>query len=189
MPSIGFRLVVYATFCAAIVVGVTRGLTREDRTLSVALGWIGVFGLGTGAYFTGRSHPHVLIDLFSVWSYALVLLTIVAGRAIQRRPNRRPQLAELLVLAGLGVMVCSLAQVPTPWSQAARIRRTQPHAVRVVTALEVAIQRSTRPGEPVAVLVRPGHQISEEIGIVDVTPYANIDSMMTEQQWQKAIDA
>ena len=38
-------------------------------------------------------------------------------------------------------------------------------------------------------LVRPGHQISEEIGIVDVTPYANIDSMMTEQQWAETIDA
>ena len=110
-------------------------------------------------------------------------------RAIQRRPGRRPQIAELLVFAGLGAMVCSLAQIPTPWSQIERIRDSQPHAVRVVTALEEAMRRVTRPGEPVAVLVRPGHQISEEIGIVDVTPYANIDSMMTEQQWAKAIDA
>jgi hypothetical protein len=188
MPSIGFHLVVYVTFVAAIAVAAVRGIGGEDRALSVALGWIGIFGLGVGAYFTGRSHPHVLIDLFCVWAYALVLLTIVAVRAIVQRPQRRPQLAELLVFAGLGVMVCSLAQIPTPWSQIERIRDSQPHDVRVVTAMEEAIRERTRAGEPVAVLVRPGHQISEEIGIRDVTPYANIDSMMTEQQWETAIE-
>jgi hypothetical protein len=189
MPAVGFHLVVYVTFIAAIVVATARGLGGKERALTVALGWIGIFGLGVGAYFPGRSHPQVLEDLFSVWSYALVLLAIVAVRAIARRPQRRPQLAELLVLAGIGVMVCSLAQIPTPWSQFERIRRTQPHDVRVVTAIEEAIKEKTRPGEPVAVLARPGHQISEEIGIVDVTPYANIDSMMTEQQWRSMIRA
>jgi hypothetical protein len=189
MPSIGFHLVVYVTFVAAIVVAAVRGVAGEERALSVALAWIGIFGLGVGAYFTGRSHPHVLIDIFTVWSYALALLAVVAVRATVRRPGFRPQLAELLVLAGVGVMVCSLAQIPTPWSQIERIRRTQPHDVRVVTAIEEAIKEKTRPGEPVAVLTRPGHQISEEIGIVDVTPYANIDSMMTEQQWRTMIHA
>ena len=187
MPSIGFHLVVYVTFVAAIAVAAVRGIASEQRVLSAALAWIGIFGLGVGAYFTGRSHPQVLEDLFSVWSYALALLAIVAVRAIVRRPGRRPQLAELLVLAGVGVMACSLAQIPAPWSQVARIRRTQPHDVRVVTAIGDAIKEKTRPGEPVAMLVRPGHQISEEIGIRDVTPYANIDSMMTEQQWAEAI--
>ena len=189
MPSVGFHLVVYVTFVAAIVVGAARGAVGEERALSVALVWIGIFGLGVGAYFTGRSHPQVLEDIFSVWSYALVLLAVVAVRAIVRRPQHRPQLAELLVLAGIGVMACSLAQIPTPWSQIERIRHTQPHDVRVVTAIEEAIKEKTRPGEPVAVLARPGHQISEEIGIVDVTPYANIDSMMTEQQWRTMIHA
>ena len=189
MPSIGFHLVVYVTFVAAIAVAAARGVAGDDRALSISLAWIGAFGLGIGAYFTGRSHPHVLIDLFSAWSLALALLAIVVIRAIVRRPHRRPQLAELLVLVGLGAMACSLAQVPSPWSQLERIRRAQPYDVRVVTALGDAIDSKTRPGEPVAVLVRPGHRISEEIGIDDVTPYANIDSMMTEQQWAETIRA
>ena len=190
MPSIGFHLVVYVTFVAAIAVAAVRGVAEdEQRMLSAALAWVGVFGLGVGAYFTGRSHPQVLEDLFSVWSYALALLAVVAVRAIARRPGRRTQLAELLVFAGVGAMACSLAQIPTPWSQIERIGRSQPHDVRVVTALGAAIKLQTRPGEPVAVLVRPGHQISEQIGIRDVTPYANIDSMMTEQQWGEMIRA
>jgi hypothetical protein len=189
MPSVGFHLVVYATFVGAIGVGAVRGLAGEDRALSVALTWIGIFGLGVGAYFTGRSHPHVLIDLFSVWSYALALLAVVAIRAIVRRPGHRPQLAELLVLAGVGVMACSLAQTPTPRSQIDRLRASQPHDVRILTALEDTINDLTSPGEPVAMLVRPGHLMAERIGIVDVNPYANVDSMMTSEQWSTMIAA
>jgi hypothetical protein len=189
MPSIGFHLVVYVTFVAAIVVAVARGLAREDRVVSVALGWIGVFGLGVGAYFAGRSHPYVLIDLFSVWSYALALLTVVAIRATVRRPGRRPQLADLLVYAGLGVMICSLMQLPDPRSQIDRVGHSQPQEERLLGALGQVIDARTDRGEPVAMLVRYGHRISEEIGIADVTPYANIESMMTEQQWAETIEA
>ena len=54
-------------------------------------------------YFVGRSHPHVLIDLFSAWRSRWRCCSIVVVRAIARRPARRPTLAELLVLAGFGV--------------------------------------------------------------------------------------
>jgi hypothetical protein len=191
MPPYGFHLVVYVTFVAAIVVAAVRGLAADDddRALTAALAWSGIFGLGVGAYFTGRSHPHVLIDLFSAWSLALVLLAVVVVRAVARRPSRLPTLAELLVLAGVGVMACSLAQIPTPWSQIDRLKASQPHDVRVTTAIGEVIRELTHPGEAVAMLVRPGHQISQEIGIDDVAPYANIDSMMTREQWQDTIDA
>jgi hypothetical protein len=191
MPSVGFHLVVYVTFVAAIVLATVRTVSGNDdhRMLTAALAWCGIFGLGTGAYFTGRSHPHVLIDLFSIWSLTLALLAVAVVRAILRRPSRRPQLAELLVLAALGVMTCSLAMIPTPWSQLDRLRHGQPHDVRVMTALEDVIKEFTHRGEPVAMLVRPGHQIAEEDGIRDVTPYANIDSMMTEETWAEAIAA
>ena len=190
MPSIGLHLVVYVTFVAAIVVATVRAASGdEDRALTAALAWCGVFGLGTGAYFTGRSHPHVLTDLFSIWSLALVLLGVVVVRAIQRRPSRRPLLAELLVLAALGTMVCSLAQVPTPWSQIDRLRAGQPHDIRVQTALENVVWEFTHAGEPVALLIKPGHEIAEHDGLVDVTPYANIDSMMTTEMWADAIAA
>ena len=77
MPTLGLHLVLYVTFAAALVLAtVRRGIGRpHDRSaLTGALAWAGVFGLGAGAYFVGRSHPHVLIDLFSAWSLALTLL-------------------------------------------------------------------------------------------------------------------
>lgn len=189
MPAVGFHLVVYVTFVAAIVVASVRTLSNERDTLTAALGWVGIFGLGIGAYFTGRSHPQVLIDVLSAWALALALLAVVTVRAVLRRPSRRPLLAELLVLAGFGVMVCSLAQIPTPWSQIDRLRHGQPRSAQVLLEVERTVDELTRPGETVALLMRTGHRMAEDIGIVDVAPYANIDSMLTKQQWSETIAA
>jgi len=190
MPALGLHLVVYVTFAAAIVVAVVRlaaPAAGDGAPLTTALAWSGLFGLGAGSYFAGRSHPHVLIDLFSAWALALSLLTIVAVQAVVRRGVRRPQLAELLVLAGFGVMLCSLAQTPTPWSQARRLWDTRPPRQRVATATTKVVDRLTTRGEPVALLLFLGHRIAYELGLDDVAPYANMDSMMTEQQWAETL--
>ena len=190
MPPAGLHLVVYVTFAAALVVATVRVVGGdEDRMLTGALAWAGVFGLGVGGYFLGRSHPHVLIDLFSAWALALALLAVVAVRAILRRPSRRPTPAELLVLVGVGVAACSIVQVPTPWSQIDRLGRTQPADVRISTAITDIVDQLTNKGEPVALLVKLGQRIAWELELEDVTPYANIDSMMTEEQWEETIAA
>jgi hypothetical protein len=190
MPSIGFHLVVYLTFAAAIVVAVVRLAAPADAReapLTTALAWAGTFGLGAGSYFVGRSHPHVLIDLFSAWALALSLLTIVVVQAIVRRGSRRPQLAELLVLAGFGVMVCSLAQTPSPWSQLQRVRESRPPAQQVAAGTTQVVDRLTRRGEPVALMLFLGQRIAYELGLDNVVPYANMDSMMTLEQWAETL--
>ena len=190
MPSIGFHLVVYLTFAAAIVVAVVRlaaPAVGDEAPLTTALAWSGIFGLGAGSYFVGRSHPHVLIDLFSAWALALSLLTVVVVQAVVRRGVRRPQLAELLVLAGFGVMLCSLAQTPTPWSQLQRLGDSRPARERVAAITAQVVDRMTVRGEPVALMLFLGRRIASELGLDDVTPYANMDSMMTEQQWAETL--
>jgi len=190
MPSIGFHLILYVTFAAAIVVAVVRLAAAgggAEVPLTAALMWSGLFGLGAGSYFVGRSHPHVLIDLFSAWALALSLLTVVVVQAVVRRGLRRPQLAELLVLAGFGVMACSLAQAPTPWSQLQRLSHSRPPAERVAAAATAVVDRLTVRGEPVALMLFLGQRIAYELGLDDVTPYANMDSMMTVQQWAETL--
>jgi hypothetical protein len=192
MPPLGFHLVVYVTFAAAIVVAVVRLATRagaaaDEAPLTTALAWAGSFGLGAGGYFVGRSHPHVLIDLFSAWALALSLLAIVIARALARRAGRRPQLAELLVLAGVGVMACSLAQTPTPWSQVERLWDARPPQDRIATVGTEVVDKLTTRGEPVALMMMLGHRIAYELGLDNVTPYANMDSMMTREQWGETL--
>jgi hypothetical protein len=190
LPALGLHLVVYVTFVAALVVAAVRVLSADDsadRALTGALTWAGIFGLGAGGYFVGRSHPHVLIDLFSAWTLALSLLLLVVVPAIARRASRRPQLAELLVLAGFGVMMCSLAQTPTPWSQIDRITTPTPAALRMHSTMTAIVAQLTQRGEPVALLLPLGHRIAVELGLDDVTPYASAGSMMTREQWREAI--
>jgi hypothetical protein len=193
MPALGFHLVLYVTFAAAIATGIVRVLrVADDVRLTAALVWAGVFGLGTGAYFTGRSHPHVLIDLFSAWALALSLLVIVAARGIVERPGRRPGAVEALVFACLGLTVCSIAQTPAPWTQWHRIASAQPDAGQIdrfIASQRAAVAVATRRGEPVALLMHEGHRIAEDVGVVDVVPYANIDSMPTKVQWTEMVRA
>jgi hypothetical protein len=189
MPRIGIYLGVYVTFAAAIAlaaVRVARG--ARDATLTAALAWSGVFGLVAGGYFAGRSHPQVLVDMFSPWALALVLLVIAAGRALKARGWRRPAPAELAVLFGFGLLVCSLAQTPTPWSQLHRIRDTAAVAIFKQPVASAFVREHTRPGERVGVLTALGHRIAYDTGRVNVSPYASIESMPTQQQLERAID-
>ncbi|HET6447896.1 MAG TPA: hypothetical protein VFG31_02210 [Conexibacter sp.] len=188
MPTLGIHLAIYLTFAAALVVATVRAVARErDVVLTGMLCWSGVFGLGAGAYFAGRSHPYVLIDLFSAWAFALVLLVVAVVRAVLARPTRRLSAAELTVLFGFGLAVCSLAQAPVPWRQVARIGRTTAAPRFEPRATERFLARRAVMGEHVAILGRLGHRAAYDVGVVDVAPYADLESMVARRQWRSAI--
>jgi hypothetical protein len=190
MPTLGFHLVIYATFAAAIVLATVRALAkRGDDVLTGMLVWSGVFGLGASSYFAGRSHPEVLIDVFSAWAFALMLLLLVAVRAIAARPSHRPRIAEAALLVATGLAVCSLAQTPTPWSQIARFGRDKPATPYAHLEAERFVARLTRPGEPIAVLLPPGHRIAYEAGARNVAPYVGWEAMPLERQTVETLDA
>jgi hypothetical protein len=190
MHAYGFQVVLYVTFAAAIVLATVRAVTgEEDRLLTAMLAWAGVFGLGVGSYFAGRSHPEVLVDLFCAWALALALLLVAVVRAILARPGRRPAAAELAVLFALGLMVCSLAQIPTPWSQVERLGRTTPTPAFTDNATERFVASVTTRGEPVALLVDAGHRVAYDLGLDNVSPYASIESMPSEEQFRTTLDA
>jgi len=155
--------------------------------LTASLAWAGVFGLGAGAYFVGRSYSDVLIDMFSAWALALALLLVAVVDAIARRPSRLPRAAEWIVLAGFGLAVCSLAQTPTPSSQLERLQRTTRDTPLAQDRRLVA--RLTRPDQPVALLVPQGHRIAAELGIDNVAPYSYLDVMLTRRQWETTLAA
>ena len=190
LPNIGIYLVVYVTFAAAIAVAAVRVARREaDVVLTGMLAWSGTFGLIAGGYFAGRSHPHVLIDLFSPWGLALALLTIVAVRSLSARGWRRPALPELAVLFGFGLLACSLAQTPTPWSQIDRIRDRAPVSILKQAQATAFVAERTSPGERIEILIPLGHRIAYDIGRVNVGPYASIQAMPTVQQLGRALAA
>ena len=186
-PLVGVSTILFVTYVAAIGTATVRAVSRNpDRLLTGMLTWSGVFGLGTGAYYVGRSHPEVLTNLFPTWALCVTLLAVAALRAIAARAPRAPSPAQVACLVGLGVLVCSLAQTPTPWSQIARLRK---HSAPTLAnpAGEAFVAAHTESGEPVALLTTLGHRLAAKIGVVNVTPYPGQDSMPTVEQLNKTL--
>lgn len=187
-PTLGISTVIYLTYVAAIGVATVRAVGDEDdRVMTGLLVWSGVFGLGIGSYYMGRSHPEVLTNMFAAWALSVTLLFVLAVRAAAARPQRLPSLATVACLFGFGVLVCSLPQTPTPWSQVARLQRTgaplykQPLGAPFIAA-------HIRPGESVAILTGLGHLAAYDLGVTDVTPYAGVGSMPTVEQLDETLD-
>ena len=181
---LGWHVVLTITFVAAVATAAARvAAGARDRLLTSMLAWAGVFGLGASVYFYAyRSHPDVLVNLFSAWAFALALLTIVALRS-ERSREGMPALPALLVLFGFGLVVCSVAQVPRPWSEVTRIAGDEGvDRPLVLSAMADEIRARTRPGERVAIFVQVGHRVAREAGVVNVSPYPGFKQMPAREQ-------
>jgi hypothetical protein len=199
--TLGLHTAIYLTYVATIGVATARALRgATNRVLTGMLAWAGIFGLGSATYYVGRSQPEALRTTFSVWALAIVLLTYVALRMLARRPPLRTSIAAVAVLVGFGIAVCSVVQIPAPWSQLDRIQAgfvpqpesrfphplappTDARSREFVSSLADGPSRFVvRRGAPVAVLITTGHRVADAYGIVDVSPYTGVDSIHTVQQ-------
>ncbi|MFL5817124.1 MAG: hypothetical protein ACJ76L_05930 [Conexibacter sp.] len=205
---LGMHLLIFLTHTAAIAVATTRRLRgAPNRVLTGMLVWAGVFGLGAGSYYVGRSHPVGLGFQFSAWGLSLALLTVVAARELAGRRLRPTAVSAFIVLFGFGVMVCSLAQAPTPWGQIERLTtahvptENQPDVQPLVPSRSPQVRRFVasladgrdhyvyKRGAPVAILLTTGHRIADAYGVVNVSPYTGIDSLLTVQRIETMLDA
>jgi len=179
MPAIGIHLVLYATFVAALALATVRalgGLDPGERALTGILAFVAVFGLISGSYYVGRSHPEVLVTSFAAWSLALALLALVALRRLAVAPRRWPEPAAAAAIFAFCVAACSLAQTPTPWSQLHRLRHTASIGFARPGGQEFIV-RHIRRGERVAILQTLGHRIGANLHVTDVAPYTGEASM------------
>jgi len=205
---LGLHLAVYATYAAAVAVATVRAMRgAANRRLTGMLAWSALFGLGSGAYFIGRSSPETLTWTFPAWALALMLLTVVVVRQLAARPARRPAMAALLVLFGFGLAVCSLVQLPLPWQQVARLNASftpteeapepnvlvpPPDALTRTFVASLADGPSRfvyKRGAPVALLLTTGHRVADAYGVVDVAPYTGIWSMPTVERLDATVAA
>lgn len=199
---LGVHLILYATYAAAIGVATVRAIeAAPNRALTGALAWCGVFGLGSAAYFMGRTHPELLIALFPTWALTLALLTVEVVGRLERRPGARPGLGTALLLAATALTVCSLAQLPLPWTQLQRIGQETPTAPLIegeaplpVYARAFLPDPSTRdffaprPGAKVAILLTTGHEIADAFGVVNVSRYTGLYSIVNRERLRTVVD-
>jgi hypothetical protein len=175
MPVFGLHLVLYVTFGGALAAAAVRAVQgAEGRVLTSMLAWSGTFGLLAGSYYVGRSERLDLKALLSAWCFAVALLLIVVVRRLAARGWRHPSVPELAVLFGFGLAVCSLAQLPTPWSQVDRL----PDAAAFVAATLAPDERTT------VILAPLGHRIAYDLQLRNVAPYAAAEAMPAVRQFR-----
>jgi hypothetical protein len=189
MAPFGLHLAMYLTFAAAMTLAVVRALQRSgEPVLTGMLMWSGVFGFGAGSYYLGRSDPLDLITLFSAWAFALVLLAVPVLRALARSHSRLPTAAQLAVVLGCAVAVCTVAQIPSPWGQVARLQRDGDPLFKQRPLLAF-VDRMTAPGETVAILMPLGHRLAYDLRIRSVAPYALPQAMPAKHQLTITMEA
>lgn len=188
-PTLGLHLVIYATFAGALVVAALRHRrVADDRSLTGALAFAGVFGLGAGSYYMGGSNPSQLLGVFSAWALAVALLALVAARALTRPGVPRFAAGAALVLFGL--QATALTQFPAPWTQVRRITAgpaaTQPYDR---TAAAAYVRRTAAPGEHVVVLEGLGQLVALRAGVENVSPYSEIWAVWSHEQVAEIVGA
>jgi hypothetical protein len=190
MPVLGMHTIIYLTFAAALGLATARALDRDadprERALTGALAYIAAFGLASGSYYVGRSHPEVLVASFAAWSFTLALLALVAVRRLAASPSRWPEPAAAACLMAFCVAACSLVQTPAPWSQVDRLRDTRRVTFHDPNG-QSFIAAHVHHGEHVAILQTLGHRIGANLGVEDVTPYTGEASMPAVEQLDDTI--
>ena len=188
-PQIGMSTIVYLTYVAAIGTATVLALRRvRERTLIGMLAWSGVFGLGIGSYYVGRSIAEALVNMFPAWALAVTLLTVVVVRGLAGGRARWPRPIELACLFGFGLLVCSLAQTPSPVAQGRRIASDARPFFRHPPA-ESFVAAHSRPGERIVVIASLGHRTAFNLGVDDVTPYTGSESIQTEEQLDDTLES
>jgi hypothetical protein len=191
-PVVGFSTVIYLTYAAAIGTATTRairGTDESDRLLTGLLAWSGIFGLGAGAYYMGRSHPEVLTNELPAWALATTFLTVASLRWIAASGGRRIALPAVACLFGFGLLACSLAQTPLPWAQVQRIESTGGEGTNFRREDAVVfVQERTHPGDHVVILMQLSHRVAAEADVQDVTPFTSA-SIVTHSELDETLRA
>lgn len=187
LPRTGLAFAIYATFAATIVVAAVRLLRRaDDVVLTGMLAWSGVLGLVGGNYYVVRPDDYKLASMFSAWGFALGLLTIVCVRALTAREWRSPMLAELLVLFGFALSICTIGRWTSPAGPIRALGLAQQPMYRPLAKELVAA--STHRGEKVVILLPESYRIAYELGLDNVSPYEMQNALVTLRQIQTEIE-
>lgn len=191
---LGLHVVGFLTYVACFVVVAlrilrrTESLTVRERSATAALGFAGVFGLGTAAYFVGRSDPEVLIMLFAAWSLALSLLACELARHLRSLPagallRRATLVLPVALVAGhLALMATTLAWDRQILRQPARVISSSAPRVFDAAVMRGLVRDCATPGESVALVHPLGHVIAGREGVHNVMPFSHPGAIVTFEQ-------
>ncbi len=189
MPAQGLHLALYVTFVGALLLAVARRPTDQaGRALAAMLAFLGIFGLGSAAYYVGRSNAITLVALFPIWGMALALLAWSTFRWLLGLSAWRALLTPigglaLCSLVGLGLAATDVPDAPNPWTQRERLRDHSSAATPFdLDAAERYVASRTDPGDSVLLLHENGHLIARATAVRNTSSIGNPGHVISARQ-------
>lgn len=188
-PKFGLHQLILLTFMAAFLQGMLR--PREDRMLNGLLIFAAVSGLGSLAYYVGRSHPHVLRITGYSWGFALWLVLIATYKDSNASRSwvwvSRPALVALLI--GLGYCTVQIGKLPNPEREFARLDKPRGELWPQLGKEIEIVKQHQKPGDKVMIYYPFAHLIAKFADVKNVFPYTDVDSVLIHSQLQRMIEA
>lgn len=202
MPNFGLQHLVYLTLMAALVAGFAQNakvytmLLQPERQLSGLLIFSGIYGLGAGMYYVGRSHPWTLIAIYPLAGFALMLLCWASFHCMKRtkatiitQPFTFAGHIVSGLLLGLGYFsaLISWSDIPSPATQLARLNKVGIVFNEAQGNLVSALKSNTALGEAVIITYPYSHLLALNAGVQNLLPYSQNGSIILKSQIDKII--
>lgn len=194
MDTVGLHWLLYLTFAGGMVLAGVRSLSREpDRLLTGVLAFFASLGLAAGVYYVGRTNQFTLISLFPLWGMTLALIGWIVLRDMVRHPGPSFPVGVWvlrgLVLFSLGLGVASVTNLDTPWHEVDRIATESDDGDQLDVGPEAGfIGSRTTPGERTVILCRSAFRIADEAGVRNVSPIADPQNLIGDEQVRLVAD-
>ncbi|MBN1609465.1 MAG: hypothetical protein JW940_22735 [Polyangiaceae bacterium] len=197
MPKVGLHWVFYATFMTAALYAVFVRFSESAAVLSFRrrlstgmLAYGGVAGLGSAAYYVGRSHPQVLATLYAAWAFVAALLThrVLSDAWAAKKSNREGgysvyAIPVAMLLALWGGLLPFVFELPSVRAEVGRLvyPRGGPVDLRPLHLVSL-VNKYRHKGEPAVILYPDGHWLAIRASVKNLCPFAHPDSVLLQAQ-------
>jgi hypothetical protein len=198
LPDSGLYWLLYFTFMVAFLYAIFSAFCEGDRTVHLRhrlstgmLAYGSIAGFGAFTYYIGRSHPSVIVNIYSAWAFVVALLT--HRILIDMREARLSTTADggnsiwaiptVAVLALCSALLPLSLEFPKVGDEMKRLSyRAGAHADQRPARLASLIRKYVRKSEPTVIIYPDAHWLAIRASVQNVFPYAHPLSLLVKAQ-------
>jgi hypothetical protein len=193
MPVYGIHWVFYITAMVTILTSLNYMFLHDNGTRSINRIKSGLFMfssfylVGSLMYYVGRSHWHNIISVFPAFSLSMTLL--MSDRIYVFNENNRKlfKITDLLLFVYFCIGISTLFSLPSPVKQYERINKEENSFAKDINAAAQFLATRLDSNQRVGIIFGHAGLISRRANVVNVFPFANINSLITLEQLDDAI--
>lgn len=200
MPTDGLYWIIYLTYMVALVYVVFEAVSGDPRSVSrsrrLSLGMLAfgsVSGFGVSVYFVGRSHPGVIIAMYSSWAFVVALLLHRVLCDVQEKKRSHAvdgDIIDAIPVTAMLALCCGLLpivlEVPNVSYEVQRLRQSGPVDTRPARLAKL-VAKYVKKNQPTVVSYVNAHQIAQMAAVSNLFPFAHTGSVLLSSQIQPVL--